>query len=150
MAGSSVTQTKTLYDAGGFCKISLACVGDDSTGAAPAATLSWDMTHWYLHSVRAYHTTAGAASPDIADVTVKIGNLDLLGGKGTNLVPAVGSTTTVNITKPYAAFAALYDYMPIDSASIVVETANQGTASAKWTIDLYFTRSLNKSNLAFP
>lgn len=119
-------------------RVTLVCTGDASDGSIPNQTLSNAVTHeiygMYLYQVTAY-PTAGGTAPDAADITVKVGNLDLLGGKGTNLLHA----TLTYDTFPYSTYMSMYRFPAIGSTPVVA-LANQGTASANFTIVLDFVK----------
>ena len=89
---------------------------------------------YYLYWVVSYPTTGGTA-PDAADVSILMNGEDLLGGKGVNLIHA----TATQDTFPYSSFMSSYRFPPV-SGPLTLRVANQATASASYTIDLYFVR----------
>jgi hypothetical protein len=109
--------------------------GGMATQTIPASTMAELIGNYFLYSVTAYRTVGGTA-PDAADIQVLMNGMDLLGGKGVNLIPA---TATPNDTLPYSAFMASYRYVRINN-TITMPIANQATASANYTIDLDFER----------
>lgn len=134
----SCTQTVSDY-IGGMVKVSLVCTADSTNGTLPTQTIDTDtMTlltgTYYLYSVTAYKTVGGTA-PDAADVTVLMNSMDLLGGKGVNLIHASATYDTA----PYSAFMASYRY-PMIVNTLTVAVANQSTSSANFTIELLFVR----------
>jgi hypothetical protein len=137
-AAGSCTETIKNYT-GGMVIVSFACTGDSANGSIPAKAFSAaamaliEGTHW-LAQVKVYPTTGGTA-PDAADVTVTMNGMDLLGGKGVNLIHATATQDTL----PYSSFMALYRYPPVTD-TITTAVANQGTGSANWTIDHIFSR----------
>lgn len=137
-AGSCTQATAVPYRWGDL-KITLICTGDSDNGSIPTQTISNDNmglilgTHW-LYSVKAYPTPGGTA-PDAADVAVLMDGQDLLGTKGANLIHA---TATQDVF-PYSAFMSSWRYVPVTN-TITLTVANQGTASANYTIELYFSR----------
>jgi hypothetical protein len=86
-----------------------------------------------LMAVSAF-VTAGGDQPDAADVTVNCRGLDLLGGKGANLIPA---TDITNETLPYNTFNGLYRFKNI-TGDVTVGIANEGTSGFDATIVLEF------------
>jgi hypothetical protein len=135
-AGScSKTMTRV---ADGFVIVELSCTGDSGDGSIPKqedvfnATMAAATGAWYLYQVE---TRPGATAPDAADVTVNMNGQDLLGGKGVNLIHASATYDTL----PYSTFMSAYRYPPVTS-SVSVAVANQGTASAKYTIKLTFSK----------
>lgn len=135
-AAGSCTQRTSAY-VNGATVLQIACTGDASDGSIPAIQI--DMSNigagtQYLYLISAY-PTAGGTAPDAADVTVTMGGIDLLGGKGVNLIHA----TTRQDTFPYSAFMTSYRF-PVVSGQITVAVANQATVSANYTIELVFVR----------
>jgi len=61
--------------------------------------------------------------------------MDLLGGKGVNLIHASATYDTF----PYNSFISTYRF-PMISSALTLTVANQATVSATWTIDLLFVR----------
>jgi hypothetical protein len=86
----------------------------------------------YLYQVKTYPTKGGTA-PDAADVAIYMEGMDLLGGKGVNLIHATSAQDTV----PYSLFMTAYRYPPITS-NVTLTVANQATVSANFTIELIF------------
>lgn len=84
-----------------ICKLVLTCTGDAANGSYPATVLnplavdsngvSFDIRGLKLYSVKAY---PGAPPPtDATDLTITDEyDIDLLGGKGTNLIDATSKT----------------------------------------------------------
>lgn len=136
-AGSCVESVKSYT--GGFVIVSFACTGDIANGSIPAKAFSAEAmaliqgTHW-LAQVKTYPTSGGTA-PDAADVTVTMNGMDLLGGKGVNLIHATATQDTI----PYSLFMTSYRYPPVTD-TITTAVANQATASANYTIDHLFSR----------
>ncbi len=134
-AGSCTQTINRLSD--GFVIVKLVYTGDSGDGSVPKQTVySSDLAVQtgaiYLYQVKTY---PGATAPDAADVTVKMDGMDLLGGKGVNLIHA----TSTQDTLPYSTFMSAYRY-PAITSHVSVEVANQATASAKYTIELIFVK----------
>jgi hypothetical protein len=134
-AGSVSTSIETIT--GGFVVVRLVCTGDSGDGSIPRQTiynkdLAGGTGAIYLYQVKTY---PGATAPDAADVYVYMDGMDLLGGKGVNLIHATNTQDTL----PYSAFMSAYRY-PAITSHVSVAVANQSTASAKYTIELIFTK----------
>lgn len=118
--------------------IKFVCTGDSSNGSIPNTDI--DSTFYalikgtYLYSVTAYPTSGGTA-PDAADVTVTMDGLDLLGGKGVNLIHATATYSTA----PYNALMVSY-FFPLITSLPTVAVANEATASCNYTLILKFVR----------
>jgi hypothetical protein len=108
--------------------------GGLATQTIPAETMAILEGSYFLYSVTAYPTSGGTA-PDAADIAVLMNGEDLLGTKGVNLIHA----TATQDTFPYSAYMSSYRYPRINN-TITMTVANQGTASANYTIDLDFER----------
>lgn len=108
--------------------------GGMATQTVDTATMALLDGSYFLYSVTARPTTGGTA-PDAADIAVLMNGEDLLGGKGVNLIHATATQDTL----PYSAFMASYRYPRINN-TVTMTIANQGTASANYTIDLDFER----------
>lgn len=137
-AAGSCAETIADYP-GSFVIVKLACTGDAANGSIPNTALSTAAITLltgknYLYTVSAYPTSGGTA-PDAADVTVTMGGIDLLGGKGVNLIHATNRQDTF----PYSVFMPSYRF-PVVTGQITVAVANQATASANYTIELVFVR----------
>lgn len=134
--------TETVYDPyGGAVIVTLTCTGDSTNGSLPTQTISSAVitlldSKYYLYNVKAYPTSGGKA-PDAADVTVNMDGQDLLGGKGTNLIPASGA----NDTAPYSAFTSTWRY-PLITSALTVIVANEATTSCNYTIELIFKKEI--------
>lgn len=137
-AAGSCTETVQSY-IGGSVVVKQACTGDSSNGSIPTITFSSDAmalikgTH-YLYQVKAYPTSGGTA-PDAADVTVVMDGMDLLGGKGVNLIHATATQDTL----PYSTFMSMYRF-PAVTNTITSAVSNQATVSANWTLEYIFVR----------
>lgn len=124
---------------GGFVLVVFTCTGASDDGSIPTQTITPAImalikgTH-YLYMVTTYRTPAGTA-PDAADIAVLMSGMDLLGGKGTNLIHASATQDTF----PYSSFMSSYRFPSIVS-TITVTVANQGTVSANYTIEIVFVR----------
>lgn len=127
----SMTEISAIYSS-----ITLSCAGglDDTTISLSTEANAFAKGK-LLYSVSARKTPTGH-QPDAADVQVKVWGLDLLGGKGVNLIPATDITNEVT---PYNTFTGLYRYAPIDGA-ITVPIANEGTAGWDAEIKLMLSR----------
>lgn len=140
-AGSCVETDKDYMDYGTGYLVTLTCTGDSSDGSVPDTVIGDTAMarikgKAYLYSVTAFPTSGGTA-PDAADVTAKMSNEDLLGGKGTGIIHA----TATQSTYPYSEFMTGY-WKPVVIDSITVSVANQATASANYTINLFFQKTL--------
>jgi hypothetical protein len=136
-AGSCTPTQDKLSD--GFVVVKLVCTGDSGDGSIPKqsvynSSIAANTGAIYLYQVKAYPTVGGTA-PDAADITVNMDNLDLLGGKGVNLIHATATYDTL----PYSTFMAAYRF-PAITHGVSVAVANQGTASANYTIELIFVK----------
>ncbi len=149
-AGSSVTQSAVQVSSH-VRTLTFVCVGDDSSGAVANTDTNTANTAfikgWYLYSVSAFPTSGGTA-PDAADVMVYDSDgLDLLGSEDGGTTAYAGLTlvhaTLKRKAKPnlYLPRAGLHvnDY-PLVTGVLTVDTDNQATASAGWTIVLTFVR----------
>lgn len=119
--------------------VKFVCSGSPDDGAIPntdvnAASMAKIINKLYLFSVVAYPTVGGTA-PDAADVSVYMNGMDLLGGKGANLIHA----TVTQDTFPYSAFMSSYRY-PAITNTLQLRVANQATINANWTIELLFVK----------
>ena len=138
-ADGACVQTASANRSSGSVVITFVCTGDVANGSIPATAFSTANmalikgTH-FLYSVIAYPTSGGTA-PDAADVTVSMKGLDLLGGKGANLIHA---TNPQEVT-PYSLFTTMYKFFRIYD-TLTLGVANQATASAEYTIDFVFER----------
>jgi hypothetical protein len=137
-AAGSCTETD-LDTIGGAFTVKLACTGDSANGSIPTQTISSGVitllsNKYFLVNVKAYPTSGGTA-PDAADVTVNMDGLDLLGGKGVNLIHATATQDVV----PYSTFMSAWRYVLVTSA-LTVAVANQATNSANYTIELQFSK----------
>lgn len=131
--------TETVYDEkpSGVVVVKLDCTGDSGNGSIPTISLSSNAmalikySYYFLGVI----VDPGATQPDAADVTVNMLGMDLLGGKGVNLIHA---TSTQDVL-PYSTFLSAYRYLPIiDSVTFAV--ANQSTVSATYTAYLMFVK----------
>jgi hypothetical protein len=119
--------------------LTLVCTGTNTSTAITAANLAKikgtvsGVGTRYLVTAWAWPTSGGTA-PDAADVTFTMNNLDLLGGKGANLINA----TATQATLPYNTVMSSYWYPQIKGSSITIATANQGTAAANYTLQFDF------------
>jgi len=155
MAGSvSESFTKLTKD---IRIITYAFTGDSSDGSVPdidsddyssgGRTYTNLIRGWYLYEVQAYPTSGGTA-PDAADVCVlDADGLDLLGSvdgttayNGLNLIHATLKSIAQpdSFDRPHTAHV---DYYPIIKSALTVTTANQGTGSSEWTVELIFVRN---------
>lgn len=133
------TQTVVEDRGAKMATLTLVCTGTNTSTAVSAANLAKikgqtsGIGTRYLVAVCARPTTDGTA-PDAADITITMNNLDLLGGKGANLIHATNTQCTI----PYNTVMATYWYPPIYGSAITIATANQATAEADYTIDFIF------------
>lgn len=137
-AAGSCTQNPAQYT-GGFVKVAFVCTGDAANGSVPdtafsAANMALILGTHYLMSVTTYPTADGTA-PDAADVQLTMYGMDLLGGKGVNLIHATNTQDTL----PYSTFMGMYRYPGI-VGTLTQKVANQATASADFTIEYLFVR----------
>lgn len=134
----SCVQTPYQYT-GGVVKVIFVCTGSPDDGAIPTQTFDAvtmaliEGTH-YFYRIVAKPTTGGTA-PDAADIQVLMDGMDLLGGKGVNLIHA----TATQDTFPYSAFMSMYRF-PEVSETITWTVANQATHSANYTVIFIFAR----------
>ncbi len=101
MAGSSVilVSESKHHDIQGslkFIKVEVLCTGDDGTGAIPdtdiSALCSLKLEGLYLLTVA---TSPGATPPtDATDLTLEVDDMDMLDGKGVNLIDATTNELT--------------------------------------------------------
>lgn len=142
LAAGSCTQTLTKLptdDVNATVKmVRFICTGDSSDGSIPATVTSTSITTqiigMYLYTVSAYPTSGGTA-PDAADVQIQMGGSDLLGAKGANLIHA----TLRYDTWPYSTMMSEWR-APIITGALTLAVANQGTASANYTIELILVK----------
>jgi hypothetical protein len=137
VAGSCIRTPEKVID--GYYKIILACTGDSGDGSIPTqyVTTSTEILGAgaiFLYQVKTYPTKGGTA-PDAADVAIYQEGMDLLGGKGVNLIHATSAQDTV----PYSLFMTAYRYPPITS-NVTLTVANQATVSANYTIEMIFLK----------
>jgi hypothetical protein len=129
-----------VWDASGTTvQVTFVCTGSVDDGSIPntaiaSATMTKLLNKYYLYSATAYHTPGGTA-PDAADVSINMNGMDLLGGKGANLIHASATYDTL----PYSAFMSAYRY-PAITNTVTLSVANEITASANYTIELIFSR----------
>lgn len=137
-APGTCVHTPYQYGPGSFIKVTLVCTagagGDISTQTMASATMTALTGYYYLFQVIARPTTGGTA-PDAADIQVLMDGMDLLGGKGANLINA----TTTQDTFPYSTFMSSYRF-PAITNTLTLTVANQATNAANYTIDLVFVR----------
>jgi hypothetical protein len=139
-SAGSCTQTLEAVpgEQSGVKLLKFACTGDASDGSIPNTDISAANTGlikgWYLYTVTAYPTSGGTA-PDAADVQILMSGLDLLGGKGVNLIHA----TATKDTWPYSATMSEYR-APVIVNTVTLSVANQATVSANFTIELLFVK----------
>lgn len=133
-AAITCTQVPLRLGSSGAITITMECTGgtDDTTISLSAANNALVLGK-KLMAVSAF-VTAGGDQPDAADVTVNCRGLDLLGGKGANLIPA---TDITNETLPYNTFNGLYRFKNI-TGPVTVGIANEGTPGFDATIVLEF------------
>lgn len=140
MAAGTVTQSiQDVFTTDGnspvFRTLTFTCVGDSVDGSIPDTAVSSAnmayITGWRLYKVVA---DPGATAPDAADVLIKdTGGNDLLDGNGTNLIDPTATKAT------YPAIDGVAATQPI-TGTITLDVDNQATASATYTITLYFVR----------
>ena len=141
-AGSVVVSQQVVSN---FSKqVIFTCTGDASTGAITNTdTGKYDLSGWYLYRVITYPTSGGTA-PDAADVFILDANsLDLLGCEdgsttayqGLNLIHATLARSA--IPDLYIPRAGLHQpYYPLITGPLTLKVANQGKASANYTVVL--------------
>jgi len=153
-AAGTVSEAITKDSPTGVIKITFTCTGGTAgdAGTIPNTALSGSalqlLTYkkpYYLYRVTAY-PTAGGTAPDAADVFIlTANNEDLLGSEdngttayaGLNLIHATLTQSTLpNIYLPRAGLHA--NYFPETTGALTLKVSNQATASANWTIELYF------------
>jgi len=140
MALGTITGVLTRIGKGSICKLVLTCTagaaGGANAGLFPATVLNalavdaagslFDIRGLKLYSVKAY--PGDTAPTDATDVTITDEyNIDLLGGKGADLVDAT-SKTWIPVGPANYAFAALI------TGNITVNITNNSVASAVTTI----------------
>lgn len=138
-APGSVVQTNVASYVGGTTIIRFVCTASADDGTIPntalsTANMAMIIGTRFLYNVTAYPTSGGTA-PDAADVQILMNGMDLLGGKGVNLIHA----TATQDTAPYSSFMADYRY-PRVTGTLTLAVANQATHSANYTIELVFER----------
>ena len=137
-APGDCVQTPYQYTPGGYIKVKLVCTagagGDISTQTIASATMALLTGPYCLYQVIARPTTGGTA-PDAADIAVLMNGMDLLGGKGVNLIHA----TATQDTFPYSAFMSSYRFPAITDA-LTLTVANEAANGANYTIELVFVR----------
>jgi hypothetical protein len=115
-------------------------VTSGDAGAMPTTAISTSYMNtlkaggYYLYNVKAYPTSGGTA-PDAADITVIMNGLDLLGGKGANLLHA----TATQDTFPYSTVMSSWRY-PLVNNTITVALANHSTNTAHFTFEFVFVK----------
>jgi hypothetical protein len=121
-----------------ICKLVLTCTGDAATGSYPATILNplavdidgslFDIRGLKIYSVKAY--PGGTAPTDATDATITDEyGIDLLGGKGTDLVDATSKT--------WIMAGPVDSYMPpLITGNITLTITNNSVASAVTTIIL--------------
>ena len=153
LAAGTVTQTITQIDK--YTRVvKFICTGDASDGTIPDTTMADNdsdgnvlmgaVRGWSLIRVRAYRT-AGGTSPDAGDVFILDNGEDLLGSEDGGTTAYAG-LTLIHPTKTLSTYPNCYtpragehlnDY-PRLTAAWILRVSNQATASANYTIELWF------------
>lgn len=132
MAGSitgTLTRIQTQQGRPQMVKVELACVADASDGSFPATVLNtlanivtWDLRGLKLYSVKAI---PGAPAPtDASDLTITDADgVDLLGGKGENLIDATSKTWAPAGPTGYAVPALIMGNLTINITNNSVNSA---------------------------
>jgi len=136
-AGSCTKTPEVLSN--GLFMVTFACTGDAADGSIPPQKITASEVQKngakYFYQIYTKPTPGGTA-PDAADVTVNMDNLDLLGGKGANLIHATATQDTL----PYNATIMTAWRYPAVTGNISIAVANQATASANFTFWLVFDK----------
>lgn len=133
-AAITCTETAKLIGRGPATELVLECTGDaDTTVTISESNNATYVKGFYLVEVITYPTSGGTAPTDATDFTLLMDGMDILGGKGTNMIDA----TTTKHTFPYSADTDMY-YSPIIDGTLSMAIANQVVSGADFTIKLKF------------
>ena len=112
-------------------KLVLTCVGDAANGSFPAAVLNDLQTDYLIEGLQFYSikTIPGDTAPtDNSDITITDEyGVDLLGGKGTNLISATAKKWTLFGPENYTAAALI-------TGDVTINISNNSVNSADITI----------------
>ena len=150
MAGSvSTAWTSDFRGEARIKRVTFTCIGDSSNGSIPNEDFNSadEVTGYYMLNIMAYPTSGGTA-PDAADVFILDANdLDLLGSvdggttayNGLNLIHA--TLTKMNLPSYLDTKAGSnVNFYHLVTGELTLKVANQGTASADYTIVCTFIR----------
>jgi hypothetical protein len=138
-AAGSCTQSAVSDAAGTSVLIKFVCTGDSGDGSIPntdvsAANMALILDKTYFYTMTAY-PTSGGTPPDAADVQLLMNGLDLLGGKGTNLIHPTATKEAFGYSSDMGAWRT-----PVIVSTVTLSVANQATVSANYTIELVFIK----------
>lgn len=128
------TEIPNIIGSGPATELVLKCTGDQDTTVTIASSMDANYCLGRkLVEVLTYPTAGGTGPTDATDMTLVMNGLDILGGKGTNLI----DNSTTEQTFAYSLDTGLYYYPVIDSI-LTMAISNQAAAAGAWTIKLKF------------